>query len=135
MNKQIVRCAFIIIAIALLAISARSAEVDLIWDPPTRNTDGGALTDLVGYIVAAHTGGVEIASVDVRAPATTVTVTNLPDTSISFDVRAVNSYGLVSDRTEPYVAHRERPMAVTNVVSKENSVIVNVEVRFGSATK
>jgi hypothetical protein len=72
--------------------------VTLAWTPPTANTDGTALTDLVGYKI--HYGTVSqiySQTVSVSNPGiATYVVQNLPAGTYYFAVTAYNSTGLES---------------------------------------
>jgi hypothetical protein len=70
------------------------------WTPPTTNTDGSKLTDLTSYTISygpSSASLVDIASVP--APASSYVITGLAAGTWFFAVKAVNSLGKNSART------------------------------------
>src|SRR5262249_23636490 len=79
-------------------ITEKSSNVTLGWTPPTENTDGTALTDLVGYKIyygAESQTYTQTVTVDNPGLASYV-VQNLPTGTYYFAVAAYNSSGLES---------------------------------------
>jgi Putative Ig domain len=73
-------------------------SVTLSWTPPTRNTDGSALTDLAGYTVSwGRQSGNYTNSADLGAGVTSFVVENLSAGTWYFAMRAYNTAGVHSD--------------------------------------
>jgi hypothetical protein len=72
-----------------------SAAVTLAWDPPTQNSDGTALTDLVGYKIHYGTASQDYTDVvELNNPGLTrYVVDSLPAGEYYFAVAAYNSKG------------------------------------------
>ena len=91
-------CALVVLLQAIHAWSAPGAQVVLTWDPPTQNSDGSPLTNLVGYSVQFGPASGEYLSTLEIGPTNSVTVANLhPQTRYFFAVRALNRQGESSD--------------------------------------
>lgn len=97
-NVQIALFAIVLLVFFLLS-SAIAGEANICWTPPTKNTDGSALTDLAGYRVYYGSSAATLDKV-VQVPnpaATCQVITNLLDGSTwHFGVRAYNSKGVDS---------------------------------------
>jgi hypothetical protein len=73
-------------------------SVTLNWTPPTRNTDGSALTDLAGYTLSwGRQSGNYTNSADVGAGMTSFVVENLSAGTWYFAMSAYNTAGVHSD--------------------------------------
>ena len=83
-------------SIEVMAVALGS--VTLTWTPPTQNTDGSPLTDLVGYrIYWGNGGGVYPQSVTINNPGvSSYVVENLPPGDYEFVATALNSAGVES---------------------------------------
>ena len=74
--------------------TAHAATADLTWTPPTQNDDGTPLTDLASYDLSygCTAPGVYDTVQNISAPASSYTVTGLPDNGTCwFAIQAVNS--------------------------------------------
>lgn len=71
----------------------------LTWMPPTSNTDGSVLTDLIGYQIYYGTSSSALnSSVTVaNSGITSYVVDNLPSATYYFAIKAVNASGVTSD--------------------------------------
>ena len=78
-----------------------SGGVTLVWDSPTRNTDGSKLLDLAGYwIFCTPETGPSLLPIQVSDPlATQHVVDGLSETRWSFEISAYNSLGYQSARS------------------------------------
>lgn len=73
-------------------------SASLQWTPPTRNTDGSALTNLSGFRIAYGRASAALSSsLDVSASTTAYTVRNLEATTWYFGVRAFTPAGTQSE--------------------------------------
>jgi hypothetical protein len=85
-------------AFSISVVAVASGSATLSWTPPTRNTDGTALTDLRGYKVywgpaaGSYTNSVTLSN----AGLTSYVVSNLVPGTYYFVVTAVNSKGAES---------------------------------------
>jgi predicted phage tail protein len=86
-------------AFSISVLQSATGRATVQWTAPTTNTDGSALTDLVGYRLAyGHTSDDLDQSVSVNDASTTnYTIENLTSGQWFFAVYAVNSLGFESD--------------------------------------
>jgi hypothetical protein len=78
--------------------SGSSSSITLTWTPPSRNTDGTALTDLAGYVVYYSDGsGADNASIRIENPGISAfVVEGLSPGTYSVFVTAYNADGVES---------------------------------------
>lgn len=78
-------------------------SVKLTWTPPTQNTDGSALTNLVGYTIVYGSSPTALSqTITLTTPSvSTYTVDNLAPGTWYFSLEAVNAESVHSARTSP----------------------------------
>ncbi|MCX7590677.1 MAG: immunoglobulin domain-containing protein [Kiritimatiellae bacterium] len=114
------------VGLSLLTTTVHAASVTLAWDPPTENTDGTPLTDLVAYNVYY---GQATRSYPWKVPVESIpeaTITDLADgTTYYFAVTAVNSAGIESDFSEELVWTASDPGTAPSIVAQpQNATVV-----------
>jgi hypothetical protein len=92
-------------AFAITVQQMSTGSATLSWTPPTENDDGTPLTDLAGYrIYWTLQSGSLSDSISLDNPGiTTYVVDNLPSGIYEFQMTAVNSAGIESDRSNPAI--------------------------------
>lgn len=80
-----------------LICSAPEGSANLSWTPPTQNTDGSPLTDLVGYeLYYASSSGAVPAAMPIDIPLGSAFTINLPPGTWYFGLKAENAQGETS---------------------------------------